>query len=107
MPISAHVSLNRFCIVYAKLLEYTTCVLCLTNESPLFGLLDLKSKKECENSDHGHFKSIAHDFAIIKLFSIRKIPKTFKSCSWCLFKPIERLTEFINMVRMFFTFEAG
>jgi hypothetical protein len=107
MPISAHVSLNRFCIVYAKLLEYTTCVLYLTNESPLFGLLDLKSKKECENSDHGHFKSIGHDFAIIKKISIRKITKAFKPCSWCLFKLIERLMKFINMVRMFFTFEAG
>jgi hypothetical protein len=43
--------------------EYVTCALYLTNESPFFDLLDLKSKKEYENSHHGHFKSIGHDFA--------------------------------------------
>jgi hypothetical protein len=49
MSISAHGSLDRFCIVHAKLLEYIMCVLYLANESPFFGLLDLKSKEECEN----------------------------------------------------------
>jgi hypothetical protein len=62
MSISAHRSLDGLCIVHAKLLEYVTCVLCLTNKSPFFGLLDLKSKKECQNFHHGHFKSISHDF---------------------------------------------
>jgi hypothetical protein len=32
------------------------------NEGPLLGLLELKSKKECENPHHGHFKPIGHDF---------------------------------------------
>jgi hypothetical protein len=50
MTISAHVSLDWLCFVYAKLFEYVTCILCLANESSLFGLLDLKSKKECDNS---------------------------------------------------------
>jgi hypothetical protein len=63
MSISAHVSPNGFCIVHAKLLGYATCVLCLTNGSPYFNLLDLKSKKECENSHHRHFKSTDHNFA--------------------------------------------
>jgi hypothetical protein len=39
------------------------CVLYLANEGPLLGLLDLKSKKECENPHHKHFKPIGHDFA--------------------------------------------
>jgi hypothetical protein len=36
-------------------------------------LLDLKSKKECENSHHGYFKPIGHDFAklITKGFASR------------------------------------
>jgi hypothetical protein len=68
ISISAHRSLDGLCIVYAKLLEYVTCVLYLTNESPFFSLLDLKSKKECENSHHGHFKSIV----MIFLNSIQK-----------------------------------
>jgi hypothetical protein len=73
MSISAHGSLYGLCIIHARLLEYVTCVLCLTSESPFFDLLDLKSKKECENSHHGHFKSISHDFVklIIKGFVSR------------------------------------
>jgi hypothetical protein len=35
----------------------------LANEGSLFGLLDLKSKKECENPHHGHLKPIRHYFA--------------------------------------------
>jgi hypothetical protein len=31
-------------------------------DSTLFGLLDLKSKKECENPHHGHLKPICHYF---------------------------------------------
>jgi hypothetical protein len=145
MTISAHRSLDGLFIVHAKLLEYITSVFCLTNKSSFFGLLDLKSKKECENFHHGHFKSISHDFAklIIKRFVSRtkdniiniylaykqifyhfsseesrmsltnsktifnkKISKAFIPCSWCLLKLIERLLEFINMVKIFFTFEA-
>jgi hypothetical protein len=73
MSISAHRSLDGLCIVHSKLLEYVACVLYLTNESPFFGLLDLKYKKECENSHHGYFKSIGDDFAklIIKGFVSR------------------------------------
>jgi hypothetical protein len=36
-----------------------------------------------------------------------KIPKSFIPCSWCLLEPIERLMEFINMVRILFTLEVG
>jgi hypothetical protein len=63
MTISAHGSLDGLCIIHAKPLEYVTCVLGLANERPLFGLLDLKPKKEGENSHHGHFKPIGHDIA--------------------------------------------
>jgi hypothetical protein len=146
MSISAHESLDGLCIVHAKLLEYVMCVLYLTNESPFFYLLDLKSKKECENSHHGHFKFISHNFAklitkgffsrtkdnIINIYLAykqifshfsseesrigltnpktifnKKISKTFIPCSWCLLKRIEHLMEFINMVRILFTFEVG
>jgi hypothetical protein len=117
----------------------------VANDSSLFGLLDLKSKKECENHHHGHLKPIHHYFAklITKGFVSRtkyniinidlankqifthfsseesrvgftnpktifnkKIPKAFIPCSWCLLKPKERLTEFIDMVRILFTFKA-
>jgi hypothetical protein len=73
MTISVHGSLDGFCIVHAKLLEYAKCVLDLANESPIFSLLDLKLKKEYKNSHHGHFKSISHNFAklIIKGFISR------------------------------------
>jgi hypothetical protein len=62
MTISAHESLDWLCFVHAKLFEYVTSILRLTNESSLFSLLDLKSRKECENPHHGHFKSIHHYF---------------------------------------------
>jgi hypothetical protein len=63
MTICSHGSLDWLCIVHAKLFEYITCVLYLGNESPFFGLLDLKSKEECENSHHGYLKPIGHDLA--------------------------------------------
>jgi hypothetical protein len=63
MIISAHGSLDGLFLIHAKLLEYVTYILYLANKSFLFGLLDLKSKKECENQHHVHFKSICHDFA--------------------------------------------
>jgi hypothetical protein len=63
MFISAHGSLDGICLVHAKLLEYIMCVLCLANETPFLDWLDLKSKKECENPRHGHFKPIGHDLA--------------------------------------------
>jgi hypothetical protein len=65
MTISAHGSLDGLCLVHAKLLEYVTCIFHLANESSLFDLLDLKSKKECENPHHGHFKPIRHYYAKI------------------------------------------
>jgi hypothetical protein len=135
MSISAHESLDGLCLVHAKLLKYIMCVLYLANESPFLDLLDLKSKKECENPHHRHFKPIGHDLSklIIKGFVSRtkhnithfsseecgigltnpktnfnkKVPKAFIPCSWCLLKPIECLMEFINMVRIFSTFKAG
>jgi hypothetical protein len=63
MIISAHGSLDWLCFVHAKFFEYVTSILRLSNESSLFDLLDLKSKKECENPHHGHFKPICHYFA--------------------------------------------
>jgi hypothetical protein len=74
MSISPHGSLDGLHLVHAKLLEYVTCIHCLANESPLFDLLDLKSKKECENSHHGYFKSIHHNFA--KLFTKGFVSRT-------------------------------
>jgi hypothetical protein len=62
MTISAHESLDGLCHVHAKFLEYVTCILHLPNGSSLFGLLDLKSKKACENPHHGYFKPIRHYF---------------------------------------------
>ncbi len=38
---------------------------------------------------------------------MEKISKAFIPCSWCLLKPIEHLMEFIDMVRISFTFKAG
>jgi hypothetical protein len=67
--ISAHESLDGLCIVHTKLLKNITSILCLANESPIFNLLDLKSKKECEFTHHGHLKPIHHDFA--KLITIK------------------------------------
>jgi hypothetical protein len=146
MTISAHGLLDWLCFIHAKLFEYVTSILRLANESSLFGLLDLKYKKECENTHHGHIKPIRHYFAklITKGFVSRtkyniinldleykqifthffseesrvgltnpktifnkKVPKAFTPCSWCLLKPIEHLMEFIDMVKISFTFKAG
>jgi hypothetical protein len=63
MSISAHGHLDWFYFVHAKLFEYVTSILCLANEGSLFGLLDLKSKKEYENPHHGHLKPIHYYFA--------------------------------------------
>jgi hypothetical protein len=49
MTISAHGCLDWIFFVHAKLFEYVMSILSLANEGSLFGLLDLKSKKECEN----------------------------------------------------------
>jgi hypothetical protein len=74
MIISAHGSPDGLCLVHAKLLEYVMCILHLANESSLFGLLDLKSKKECENPHHGHFKPICQDF--VKLITKEFVSQT-------------------------------
>jgi hypothetical protein len=73
MIISAHGSLDGLCIIHTKLLKYVTSILYLTNEGLIFNLLDLKSKKECEYTHHGHFKPVSHNFAklIIKRFVSR------------------------------------
>jgi hypothetical protein len=146
MTISAHGHHDWLCFVHAKLFEYVMSILCLTNEGSLFGLLDLKSKKECENPHHGHLKPIRHYFAKLikkgfvsrtkyniinrdlaykqifthfsseessvgltnpKTISNKEVPKASIPCSWCLLKPIERLMEFIDMVRLSFTFKVG
>jgi hypothetical protein len=52
-----------FALSMPNFFEYVTSILHLTNESFLFDLLDLKSKKKCENPHHGHFKHIRHYFA--------------------------------------------
>jgi hypothetical protein len=81
---SAHGRLDWLCFINAKLFEYVTSILYLANEGSIFGLLDLKSKKECKNHHHGHLKPINHYFTIflvkrvesalpiVKSFSIRK-----------------------------------
>jgi 6-phosphogluconate dehydrogenase len=63
MAIIAHVSLDGLCIIRSKLLQNITSILCLANENLILDLHDLKSKEEYENTHHGHFKSIGHDFA--------------------------------------------
>jgi hypothetical protein len=141
----AHGHLDWLCFVHAKLFGYVTSIFHLANKSSLFGLLDLKFKKECENPYHGHLKPIHHNFSklITKWFVSRtkyniinidlaykqifthfsseesrviftnpktifnkKVPKAFILCSCCLLKSIEHLMEFIDMVRISFTFKA-
>jgi hypothetical protein len=63
MIISVHGRLDWLCFVHAKLFEYITSILRLANEGSLFGVLNLKSEKECENSHHEHVKPIHHYFA--------------------------------------------
>jgi hypothetical protein len=63
MTVSAHGSLDGLCIVHIKLLEYVMSILCLAIESPIFNLLDLKSKKECGFTHHRYFKLIGHNLA--------------------------------------------
>jgi hypothetical protein len=74
MTHSAHGSLDWLYFVDAKLFEYVTFIHQLANESPFFSLLDLKSKKECGDFHHGHFKPIGHDFA--KLFTKGIVSRT-------------------------------
>jgi hypothetical protein len=63
MTISTHGHFDWLCFVRAKLFEYVMSMLHLANKSSLFGLLELKSKKECENLHHRHLKHICHYFA--------------------------------------------
>jgi hypothetical protein len=63
MIISAHESLDGFCIVHAKLLENIMSILGLANQSTIFNLLNLKAKKEYEFTHHRHFKPFYHDLA--------------------------------------------
>jgi hypothetical protein len=60
MIISVNGRLDWLYFVHAKLFEYVTSILRLANEGTLFGLLDLKSKKECKNLHHGHLKYIRY-----------------------------------------------
>jgi hypothetical protein len=63
MIISAHERLDWLCFVHTKLFKYVMSILHLANEDSLFGLLNLKSKKKCENPHHGYLKHIRHYFA--------------------------------------------
>jgi hypothetical protein len=98
MTISVYGSLDGLCLVHAKLLEYVTSILHLVNECPILDLLDLKSKKECENPHHEHFTPIGHDFAKLfkkdllvepKIMSSTYIWHTNKSLSILLVKRVE------------------
>jgi hypothetical protein len=56
-------------------------------------------------------KSVESALAILKPFSTRKIStrkisKAFIPCFWSLLKPIERLMDFVNMVRIFIIFKS-
>jgi hypothetical protein len=56
-------------------------------------------------------KSVESALPILKSFSTRKIltrkiSKAFIPCFWSLLKPIERLMEFVNMVRIFIIFKV-
>jgi hypothetical protein len=74
MNISSHGSLDGLCIIHIKLLQYVTSIHRLANEGSIFDLLDLKFKKEFENSHHRHFNPIGHDFA--KLITKRFVSRT-------------------------------
>jgi hypothetical protein len=74
MSISPYGSLDGLRLIDAKLLEYITCILCLANESALFGLFGLKFKKECDDFHHEHFKHIRHNLA--KLFKKGFVSRT-------------------------------
>jgi hypothetical protein len=74
MTISAHGRLDCLCFVHIKKFKYVTNIFRLANESSLFGLLDLKSKKECENPHHEHLKLIRHYFP--KLITKRFVSRT-------------------------------
>ena len=45
-------------------------------------------------------------FAYFKALLEQEILKAFIPCSWCLLKPIERLMEFVDMVRMLRIFKS-
>jgi hypothetical protein len=51
-----------FSLSMPNFFDYTS-ILRLANEGSLVGLLDLKSKKECENLHHGYLEHICHYFA--------------------------------------------
>ena len=45
-------------------------------------------------------------FAYFKALFEQEFLKAFIPCSWCLLKPIERLLEFVDVVRELMTFKA-
>ena len=45
-------------------------------------------------------------FAYFKVMFKQEFLKAFIPCSWCLFKPIEHLLEFVDVVRELMTFKA-
>ena len=61
MPICWHRCLDGFGICHVKLLEYISCVLCLTYECPLLQLLDLKPEEERQFTHHRHLKPLCHN----------------------------------------------
>jgi hypothetical protein len=50
-------------MVFALSIQHFLSIFRLTNKSLILDLLDLKSKKECENLHHEYFKLIDHNFA--------------------------------------------
>jgi hypothetical protein len=71
----------------------------------LFGLFDLKLKKECENFHHRYFKPIGHDFSKLfikwfvsrkKIISLTYIKHTNKSFSIFLVKRVESTLSIIK-----------
>ena len=60
MSICSHRCLDRFSILHTKFLQYILHIFRLTHKCAFLELLDLKSKKETQFTDHRHFKFPRH-----------------------------------------------
>src|SRR6185295_4739823 len=74
MPIGSHRSLDWFCIFYTKFLQDILHIFILTHKGAFLELLDLKSKKETQFTNHGHLKFPGHHFT-------KFLTKTWVSCT--------------------------
>jgi hypothetical protein len=74
MSISRHGCLDRLGILHVKLFQHIFGILGLTNKGSFLELLDLKAKKECQLSHHGHLESLRHDPT--KILAPRLISRT-------------------------------